>query len=126
MNGHAQDRPACLKGANSGSDSGFRINPSAWADKPPDQKPVPGIKQNTESPAKLKSRPVNPPAAEVATAVRALAIMLDFRRRNDGPVAVTADFAGNPITVFNLNSAGEQSSLLQHGTVRLSGIIQVE
>ena len=27
--------------------------------------------------------------------------MLDFRRRNDGPGAVTADFAGNPITVFN-------------------------
>ncbi|MBR1157341.1 hypothetical protein [Bradyrhizobium sp. JYMT SZCCT0428] len=27
--------------------------------------------------------------------------MLDFRRRNDGPIAVTADFAGNPITVFN-------------------------
>jgi hypothetical protein len=27
--------------------------------------------------------------------------MLDFRRRNDGPIAVTPDFAGNPITVFN-------------------------
>ena len=50
---------------------------------------------------KLK-KPVKPPAAEVATAVRTLAIMLDFRRRNDGPIAVTADFAGNPITVFNL------------------------
>ena len=52
--------------------------------------------------------------------------MLDFRRRNDGPIAVTADFAGNPIAVLNPDSAGEQSSLLQHGTVRLSGIIQVE
>ena len=50
---------------------------------------------------KLK-KPVKPPAAEVATAVRTLAIMLDFCRRNDGPIAVTADFAGNPITVFNL------------------------
>jgi hypothetical protein len=50
---------------------------------------------------KLK-KSVKPPAAEVATAVRTLAIMLDFRRRNDGPIAVTADFAGNPITVFNL------------------------
>jgi hypothetical protein len=27
--------------------------------------------------------------------------MLDFRWRNDGPIAVTADFAGNPITVLN-------------------------
>ena len=52
--------------------------------------------------AKLQSPgPVNPPAAEVATAVRTLAIMLDFRRRNDGPIAVTADFAGNPIAVLN-------------------------
>jgi hypothetical protein len=46
-------------------------------------------------------KPVNSPAAEVATAVRTLAIVLDCRRRNDGPIAVTADFAGNPITVFN-------------------------
>ena len=53
--------------------------------------------------AKLQSPGLgNPPAAEVATAVRALVIMLDFRQRNGGPVAVTADFAGNPITVFNL------------------------
>ena len=68
---------------------------------------------------KLK-KPVKPPAAEVATDVRTLAIMLDFCRRNDGPIAVTADFAGNPITFC------EQSWLLQHGTARLSGIIQVE
>jgi hypothetical protein len=27
--------------------------------------------------------------------------MLDSRRRNDGPKAVAADFAGNPMTVFN-------------------------
>ena len=79
----------------------FSINPSAWADKPPDQKLVPGIKQNTESPRPSFKVQGQPPAAEVATAVRALVIMLDFRRRNDGPVAVTADFAGNPITVFN-------------------------
>jgi hypothetical protein len=46
-------------------------------------------------------KPVNSPAAEVATAVTTLAIVLDCRRRNDGPKAVAADFAGNPITVFN-------------------------
>ena len=58
--------------------------------------------------------------------VRTLAIMLDFRRRNYGPRAVLADFASNPITVLNPRFAGEQSWLLQHGTVRLSGIIQAE
>ena len=31
--GHHHDRSACLKSANGGSNSGFRINPSAWADE---------------------------------------------------------------------------------------------
>lgn len=52
------------------------------------------------SKAKLQ-KPVNSPAAEVAAAVRTLAIMLDPRRWNDGPKTVAADFAGNPIAVFN-------------------------
>ena len=74
---------------------------------------------------KLK-KPVKPPAAEVATAVRTLAIMLDFRRRNDGPIAVTADFAGNPITVFNLRFCWRTVLVVATWPARLSGIIQVE
>ncbi|MBR1267672.1 hypothetical protein JQ629_09150 [Bradyrhizobium sp. AUGA SZCCT0222] len=50
--------------------------------------------------AKLQN-PWDSPTAEVAATVRTLAIMLDFRRRNYGPRAVLADFASNPITVFN-------------------------
>jgi hypothetical protein len=45
-------------------------------------------------------------AAEVATAVRTLAITLYFLRRNGDPIAVTADFAGDPITVFNSGLCG--------------------
>jgi len=54
------------------------------------------------------ARLVNPdtPAAEVATAVRTLAITLYFLRRNGDPIAVTADLAGDPITVFNPRLCG--------------------
>ena len=45
-------------------------------------------------------------AAEVATAVRTLAITLYFLRRNGDPIAVTADLAGDPITVFNPRLCG--------------------
>jgi hypothetical protein len=56
----------------------------------------------------LVAKLVNPgtPAAEVATAVRTLAITLYFLRRNGDPIAVTADLAGDPITVFNPRLCG--------------------
>jgi hypothetical protein len=59
------------------------------------------------------------PAAQVATAVRTLAITLYFLRRNGDPIAVTADLAGDPITVFNSRLRGRTVSLVAawHGAV---------
>jgi hypothetical protein len=55
---------------------------------------------------------VNPgtPAAQVATAVRTLTLY--FFRRNGDPIAVTADLAGDPITVFNSRLCGRTVSLV--------------
>jgi len=52
--------------------------------------------------------------------------MLYFLRRNGDPIAVIAHLAGDPMAILEPGSAGEQSTLWQHGMLRLSGIIQVE
>jgi hypothetical protein len=64
---------------------------------------------------------VNPstPTAQVATAVRTLAITLYFLRRNGDPIAVIADLAGDPNTVFNSRLCGRTVLLVAawHGAI---------